>query len=143
MRMANARQVITLQVGHCANHVAAAKIRGLCVFFEVGAHFWNFQDEAAARGDDESLDATRLFHRAEQGVEWRPRLLSIDRRGAAGSASLEEPLEPAEEARDQGMLEAAQAGGLWEALPELLSSQVAWNAQGVAASMRLVGMKQA
>lgn len=69
-------EVITLQVGHFANHV--------------GAHFWNFQDEAAAHeeaAEDDSVDYSRLFHSVEiDGVtSWRPRVLSLDRCGASGA----------------------------------------------------------
>lgn len=71
-------EVITLQVGHFANHV--------------GAHFWNFQDESAAHEEaeeDDSVDYSRLFQCVEvQGVAtWRPRVLSIDRKGASGATA--------------------------------------------------------
>lgn len=79
-------EVLTLQLGAFSNHV--------------GSHFWNFQDELAAleasalsSGCNPSasnasasmdLDFARLYCEVETGgvVNWRPRLVLTDKRGA-------------------------------------------------------------
>mmetsp|Transcript_120159 Transcript_120159/g.375703 ORF Transcript_120159/g.375703 Transcript_120159/m.375703 type:complete len:578 (+) Transcript_120159:56-1789(+) len=97
-------EVLTLQLGHFANHV--------------GAHFWNFQDETAAleesaASDEDAMqtDFSRLHSWAEHrgGGSWRPRLVLVDKRGALCAARWDSDVQPPEDGLGPGA-----PGELWD-----------------------------